>query len=366
MFKEFLYPLVQYFTPFNIFQYITFRAAYASITALLVTFICAPAIIAWLRQKKLGESIRGDGPQTHQAKSGTPTMGGLLIIISTVVAVLLWQDLRQIYTWIGLLAVLGFGGIGFLDDYIKVFKKNKAGLSGKAKLVGQFTVALVICVLLYANGAKMPDGGNLAGHLYLPFLKDPVLDMGWLFIPFGMILLTFFSNAVNLTDGLDGLATGLAIFAALAFAIISYVTGRADWSDYLQFPHIIGAGEMTVLSLALLGACVGFLWYNSNPAEIFMGDTGSLMIGGVLGFLALMLKKEVLLIIIGGVFVLEGLSVMIQVGSFKLRKGKRVFLMAPLHHHFELKGWAENKVVMRFWILGGLFAILSLTTLKIH
>jgi phospho-N-acetylmuramoyl-pentapeptide-transferase len=360
MFKEFLFPLVEYFSPFNIFQYITFRAAYASITALLVTFIFAPGIIAWLRRKKLGETIRTDGPQSHQSKSGTPSMGGILIIISTVISVLLWQDLHQVHTWIGLLAIVGFGGIGFLDDYIKIFRKNKAGLPGRAKLVGQFAVSLAICVLLYLNSGKYQT------YLYLPFLKEPILDMSWVFIPFGILLLVFFSNAVNLTDGLDGLATGLAIMAALAFAVISYISGRADWSEYLQFPQIAGAGEMTVLILALIGACIGFLWYNSNPAEIFMGDTGSLMLGGVLGFLALMLKKEVLLVIIGGVFVMEGLSVMIQVASFKLRKGKRVFLMAPLHHHFELKGWAENKVVLRFWILGGLFAILSLSTLKIH
>lgn len=366
MFKEFLYPLVQYFTPFNIFQYITFRAAYAAITALLVTFVLAPPIIAYLRRKKLGESIRGDGPQSHQSKSGTPTMGGILMIISTVLAVLLWQDLRSSYTWIALLAIAGFGGVGLIDDYIKVFRKNKAGLSGKAKLVGQFTVAFLVCLALFLNGLHSDGGRNVVSYLYLPFLKDHVLDLGWLFIPFGMVFLVFFSNAVNLTDGLDGLATGLAIPVALTFAILGYVTGRADWSAYLGFPHVAAASEMTVVSLAVLGACVGFLWYNSHPAEIFMGDTGSLMLGGAFGFMALMVKKEILLFIVGGVFVMEALSVMIQVASFKLRKGKRVFLMAPLHHHFEMKGWAENKVVMRFWILGGLFAILSVTTLKIH
>ena len=360
MFKEFLYPLVQYFTPFNIFQYITFRGAYAAITALLLTFVMAPPIIAYLRRKKLGESIRSDGPQSHQSKSGTPTMGGILLIISTIVAVLLWQDLRSVYTWIALLAIVGFGGVGFVDDYIKVFRKKKSGLSGKAKLVGQFAIAFLVCWLLFINGK------HFASYLYLPFLKEPVLDMGWMIIPFGMLLLVFFTNSVNLTDGLDGLATGLAIPVTITFAVLSYITGRVDWSTYLGFPHLAAASEMTVLSLAVTGACVGFLWYNSHPAEIFMGDTGSLMLGGVLGFLALMLKKEILLFIVGGVFVLEGVSVMLQVASYKLRKGKRIFLMAPLHHHFELKGWAENKVVMRFWILGGLFAILSLTTLKIH
>ncbi len=359
MFKELLYPLVKYFTPFNIFQYITFRAAYAAITALLLTFVFAPLIIRLLLKKKLGETIRGDGPQSHLGKAGTPTMGGVMIIISTFISVLLWQDLRQWYTWLGILAVLGFGAVGFIDDYIKVFKKDKRGLSGKAKLLGQFVLGFLISFLLYLYGDKA-----FATDLYLPFLKEPVLQLGFWYVPFGMLLIVFFSNAVNLTDGLDGLATGLVLMAVLTFAIICYVTGRADWSGYLGLPFIPGAGEMTVLALAMAGACVGFLWYNSNPAEIFMGDTGSLMMGGVLAVMSMAVKKEVLLWIVGGVFVMEALSVIIQVASFKLRK-KRVFLMAPLHHHFELKGWAESKVVLRFWILGGMFAILSLSTLKI-
>lgn len=360
MFKEFLYPLVQYFTPFNIFQYITFRAAFATITALLVTFLIAPKLIAFLRKKKLGESIRSDGPQTHHAKSGTPTMGGIMIAISTLVAVFLWQDLRQPYTWMGILVIIGFGLVGFIDDYIKVFKKNKEGLSAKSKLIGQFLVSFAVSLWIFLNQNQFTT------DLYIPFVKEAVLDLSYFYIPFAMLLLVFFSNAVNMADGLDGLATGLVLFVAITYAIIAYVTGRVDWSEYLQVPYIPGAGEMTILALALAGACIGFLWYNSNPAEIFMGDTGSLMMGGTLAFMALMLKKEVLLVIVGGVLVIEAFSVMIQIGVFKLTKGKkRVFLMAPIHHHFELKGWAESKVVIRFWILGGLFAILGLSTFKI-
>lgn len=359
MFKEVFYPLVKFFTPFNIFQYITFRAAYAALSALLITFICAPLIIRYLRKKKLGEGIRADGPQTHLGKAGTPTMGGLMIVLSTVLAVVLWQDLRQLYTWLGLLTILGFGGIGFLDDYIKVFRKKKEGLSGKAKLILQFSVSFVICLLFYLYG-----NSDYATKIFVPFFKESILDLGPWYIPFGMLLMVWFSNAVNLSDGLDGLATGLVLMATLALGLIAYATGRIDWSGYLLLPFIPEASEMTVLAFALVGACVGFLWYNSSPAEIFMGDTGSLMMGGTLAFLSMTIKKEILLFIIGGVFVIEAVSVVLQVASYKLRK-KRIFLMAPLHHHFELKGWAETKVVMRFWILGGMFAILGLSTLKI-
>jgi len=362
--EELLYPLVKYFTPFNIFQYITFRAAYAAITALLITFLVAPPIIAALRQKKLGESIRLDGPQTHLGKAGTPTMGGLLIIISTVVAVVLWQNPHSIFTWIGLIAIIGFGALGFWDDAIKVFRKNKEGLNSWLKIAGQVFVAGIICVLLYVHGLDSPESSKQSS-LFVPFIKNAVLDLGVLWIPFGIFWLVGFSNAVNLTDGLDGLATGLMIMVALTLAVIAYMSGRADFAQYLNIQFIPEGGEIAVLCLALVGACVGFIWFNGNPAEIFMGDTGSLMLGGTLGAISLMIKKEVLLVIIGGVFVMEGASVIIQVVSYKLRK-KRVFLMAPLHHHFEMKGWAENKVVMRFWILGGMFAILALSTLKIQ
>lgn len=359
MFKELLFPLTRYFTPFNVFQYITFRGAYAAITALLVAFLFGPATIAMLRRLRFGEEIRSDGPQTHLAKSGTPTMGGVLIIASIVLAGVLWMDIRRIQTWIGLGSVVGFGCIGMVDDLRKIRGGNKDGLRAKTKILGQLLVSGAIAGVLLASGG--PD----TTLLYLPFLKQPVLDMGLWYIPFAMVLLVGTTNAVNLTDGLDGLATGLVLMVSLTFAVLAYVTGRVDFSAYLQIPFLAGSGELAILSLAVAGACVGFLWFNSHPAEIMMGDTGSLALGGVIGALALMIKKEVLLVIVGGVFVMEAISVIIQVVSFKTR-GKRVFRMAPIHHHFELLGWSESKVVLRLWILGGLFAILSLSTLKIR
>jgi len=288
-------------------------------------------------------------------------MGGALILVSIAISTLLWADLRNRYVWVTLLVTLAFGGIGFVDDYKKLVLRNSKGLAARHKYLGQSLFGFAAALYLFKT-ASLPAETTFI----VPFFKNILLDMGWFYVVMTYFVIVGTSNAVNLTDGLDGLATGLAIPVAITFAILSYVTGRADWSSYLGFPHIGAASEMTVVSLALVGACVGFLWYNSHPAEIFMGDTGSLMLGGIMGFLALMLKKEILLLIVGGVFVMEGISVMLQVASYKLRKGKRIFLMAPLHHHFEMKGWAENKVVMRFWILGGLFAILSLTTLKIH
>ena len=359
MFKEFLFPLVRHFTPFNIFQYITFRSAYAAVTSLLIVFLLGPRIIGVLRRLKAGQEVRSDGPKTHLVKSGTPTMGGVMIIMAIVVSVLLWQDIRNMYTWIMLFATLGFGAVGFIDDGLKIFRKNSRGLSVRVKLMGQFTVATTIATLLFIY--KTP----YTTLLYVPMFKGPVFDLGLLWIPFAVLLQVGFSNAVNLTDGLDGLATGLVIMVGIAFAVLSYLSGRADFATYLQIPHLPGAGELTVLCLAYVGAAVGFLWYNTHPAEVMMGDTGSLALGGILGALSLLVKKEILLLVIGGVFVMEAVSVMLQVGYFKLT-GKRVFLMAPLHHHFELKGWPEVKVVVRFWILGGLFVILSLSTLKIQ
>lgn len=359
MFKEFLYPLTNVFTPFNVFQYITFRAAYAAVTSLLITFLFGPWTIRMLHRLRFGEEIRSDGPETHHAKSGTPTMGGVLIIVSIVISAILWLDISVVYTWIGLLAVVGFGMIGMTDDARKIRRKNKDGLSGWYKIAGQFTVALAIALLLYRFGNEN------ATKLYLPFMKNAVADLGIWYVPFAVLILVGTSNAVNLTDGLDGLATGLVLMVGLTFAVLSYVTGRVDYAEYLQIPYLPGGGELAILSLAVVGACVGFLWFNGHPAEIMMGDTGSLSLGGVIGALALMTKKEILLIIIGGVFVLEALSVIIQVVSFKSR-GRRVFRMAPIHHHFELLGWPESKVVLRMWILGGLFAILGLSTLKIR
>jgi phospho-N-acetylmuramoyl-pentapeptide-transferase len=354
-----LYPLVRYIGFFNIFQYITFRAAYAALTALLLSLLLGPWLIRKLRELKAGEAIRADGPKTHMSKSGTPTMGGVLILSTTVISVLIWQDLANLYTWILLGATVGFGLIGFLDDYLKVFRKKASGLRAGLKFSGQTVVALTVALVLFLH----PNQHTTL--LYLPFLKSPVLDMGLLYVPFATVLLVGFSNAINLTDGLDGLATGLVIMVALTFAVLSYLAGRADYAAYLQIPFIRHSWEISVYSLALVGAGVGFLWFNSHPAEIMMGDTGSLSLGGVIGVIALIIKKEILLFIVGGVFVLEVVSVIVQIVSFKLT-GKRVFKMAPLHHHFELMGWSESKVVTRFWILGGLFAILSLSTLKIQ
>jgi phospho-N-acetylmuramoyl-pentapeptide-transferase len=359
MFKEFLFPLVKHFSPFNIFQYITFRAAYAAVTALLLCFLLGPRVIKRLRLLKAGQEIREDGPKTHLAKSGTPTMGGIMIVFAIVVSVLLWQDLRNMYTWIMVIAILGFGFLGFVDDMLKISRKNSQGLSARVKFAGQVVVAAVIAVILYIN--KTP----YTTLLYVPMFKEAVLDMSILWIPFAVLLQVGFSNAVNLTDGLDGLATGLVIMAGIAFAALCYLSGRADFAAYLQIPYVAGAGELSVLCFAYVGASVGFLYYNAWPAEIMMGDTGSLSLGGVLGVLSLLVKKELLLLIIGGVFVIEAASVMIQVGYYKMTR-RRIWLMTPIHHSFELKGWSETKVVVRFWILGGLFLILGLSTLKIQ
>ncbi len=359
LFKELVYPLVQYFTPFNVFRYITLRAAYAAGTALLVCFVFGPRIIEVLRRRRMGEEIRDDGPKTHLAKSGTPTMGGLMIILAITVSAVLWMNVRNLYAWVGLLTILAFGAIGLIDDMLKHRRHDTSGLRGRIKLAGQIGVSLAVALTLYHGG------DHHTTLLYFPFLKHAVLDLSWLYIPFAVLLLVSTTNAVNLTDGLDGLAAGLVIMSGLTLTILAYVTGRVDFAGYLQIPYVVGAGELAVLGLGVVGAAIGFLWYNAHPAEVMMGDTGSLALGGALGVMALMLKKEVLLIVIGGVFVIEVMSVIIQVVSYRLR-GKRVFLMAPLHHHFELKGWPECKVVLRLWILGGLFAILSLSTLKLR
>jgi phospho-N-acetylmuramoyl-pentapeptide-transferase len=359
LFLKLLYPLVKYFTFFNIFQYITFRAAYAALTALALALLCGPWLIRRLKAWNLGESIRSDGPKSHQAKSGTPTMGGILILGSLLASSLLWMDLGNLYTRLVLLATAGFGAVGFMDDYLKKFRKGSRGLTAGLKFSAQIALSLGIVLLLYFNR------GEHTTLLYIPFFKKAVVDLGWLYIPFATLLLVGYSNGVNLTDGLDGLAIGLVIMVGLTLAVLTYLTGRADYAAYLQIPFVKGSWDLAVYSLALVGSSVGFLWFNSHPAELMMGDTGSLALGGVIGVISLAIKKEILLFLLGGVFVLEVLSVAIQVASFQLT-GKRVFKMAPLHHHFELLGWPESKVVTRFWILGGLFAILGLSTLKIQ
>jgi len=359
MFYELIELLYSIFTPFRVFSYLTFRSAFAAITTLLICFVFGGRIIEFLRSLKVGQSIRSDGPQTHLLKSGTPTMGGIFIIISVVIAMLFWGNLQNKAIWITLGAFLAFGAIGFIDDYLKVKKHNSEGLPAWGKLAGQFAAAIAVVIIIYITG------GDNTTALYIPFFKEPVLDMGWLWIPFAVLLIVGESNAVNFSDGLDGLLAGLLIVVFLTLAVLTYITGRIDYSEYLGIPHIPEAGELTVFCLAAAGACVGFLWFNAHPAEVFMGDVGSLSLGGVIAVISLITKKEILILVIGGVFVLEIASVIIQVISFKLRK-KRVFKMAPLHHHFELMGWSETKTVIRFWILGGLFAIIALSTLKIQ
>jgi phospho-N-acetylmuramoyl-pentapeptide-transferase len=359
VFLKFIYPLVKYFTPLNVFQYLTFRGAYAALTTLLICFIFGPRIIEALRRLKIGQAIRGDGPATHLKKDGTPTMGGVFIIFSVLVSMLLWQDLNNPMVLLVMGAFTGFALIGFLDDYLKVTRHNSDGLPAWGKLAGQFIVALAIVLYLYFTGDEETT------YLYIPFFKNPVVDLGVLWVPYGVLLVMGESNAVNFSDGLDGLLAGLLILVFITLTILTYLTGRADYSAYLGIPYIPGAGELTVFCLAAVGACIGFLWFNAHPAEVFMGDVGSLSLGGVVAVISLIIKKEILILIIGGVFVLEILSVIIQVISFKLRK-KRVFKMAPLHHHFEETGWPETRVVIRFWILGGLFAIIALSTLKIQ
>jgi len=363
VFYEWIYPLhnIHGLSALNVFRYITFRAAYAAITALLVCFALGPPMIEWLRRVKLGQKIRAEGPQAHQVKAGTPTMGGLLIVTAIVVPTLLWGNFHSRPMWLALLATVWLGALGFLDDYLRVVKGLPNGLLGRYKLVGQITLGALLGIALIV----WPESGLSPTTTHVPFLKFRYIDFGLLFVPFVILVITASSNAVNLTDGLDGLASGLVAIAAIAFAGMSYVSGHAKFSGYLNITYLPQAGELTVFCAAVLGATLGFLWYNCHPADVFMGDTGSLSLGGALGAVAVLIKREFWLVVVGGVFVAEALSVMLQVASFKLR-GRRIFLMSPLHHHFELKGWAESRVVLRFYIAGALLALLSLSTFKIQ
>jgi len=341
----------------NLIRYISFRAGAASATALLIGLLLGPAFIRWLRAKQgKGQPIRADGPQSHLAKVGTPTMGGLLILISAFVSVLLWMDLKNPYVWACLLVTAGFGLIGFLDDYDKVKKAHHAGLSGKMRLAMEFLIAGVATWLMTRNAGT---------HLYLPFVQGPVVDLGWAYIAFGAFVIVAFGNAVNLTDGLDGLATMPVIIASIAFLLIAYLVGNAKFAAYLGIPHFLGVGDLTVLLLAIVGAGLAFLWFNAPPAAVFMGDTGSLALGGALGAVSVATHHEFVLAIVGGIFVVEALSVVIQVAVYK-RTGKRVFLMAPIHHHFEQLGWSEPTVVIRFWIISFVLALAGLSTLKLR
>lgn len=359
MLKFLFNPLVDIINGFNVFQYISFRSAYAAVTALLISFLCGPWVIKKITQLKLGQEIRVDGPKTHLSKAGTPTMGGVLILIAFIVSVLLWQELTYSYTWIILLTAIGFGSLGFIDDFLKITRKNSSGMRARVKFLGQIAISTLLMIIIYL------EKNNETTQLYIPFLKNPVFDLGILYIPFGVLMISGVSNSVNITDGLDGLASGLTVIALMALLGLSYLSGHSEFARYLIIPYLPQAGELTIASSALLGACIGFLWFNAHPAEIMMGDTGSLTLGALLAVLSILLKKELLFLIIGGVFVMEILSVIIQVLYFKKTR-RRVFLMAPLHHHFELSGWQESKVVTRFWILGGMFAILGLSTLKIQ
>ena len=361
MFYHLFTPLSDAFSAFNLFRYITFRSAYAVVTALVIAIWFGPAIVAALKRRQIRESIRREGPQSHLSKEGTPTMGGIIIILSIVVPTLLWADLTNRYIQLILAVTVGMGFIGWIDDYYKAVKGQPKGLVAKKKLAGQLVLGLLLGIILYV----WPPAPEFTTSTDIPFLKNVVLPLGILYIPFVLIVVTGTSNAVNLSDGLDGLAIGLSGIAFIAFAAICYVTGRADFSHYLAITYLPGAGELTIYCAATLGAALGFLWFNSYPAEVFMGDTGALALGGALGAVAILVKKELLLVILGGVFVVEALSVIVQVLSFRYT-GKRVFRMAPLHHHFELLGWSEPKVVVRFWIIGAICALITLSTLKIR
>jgi phospho-N-acetylmuramoyl-pentapeptide-transferase len=360
MLYHLLYPLHDKFSGFNVFRYITFRSAGAVLTALIVSFVLAPSMIAWLRRLKVGQHVRDDGPQTHLAKQGTPTMGGLLIVAALVSSVLLWSDLTNKYVWVVLFATLAFGGIGFWDDYLKVVKKRSTGLRAVQKFGLQILASAVIGFFLYFNPSD-PNSTSLS----VPFLKRLFLDLGWFYVPFVVVVIVGSSNAVNLTDGLDGLAIGLVGIAATANAVIVYLGGNKIIADYLKILYIPGSGELAIFCGALLGASLGFLWYNAHPAEVFMGDVGSLSLGGALGTLAVVTKHELILVIVGGLFVIETISVILQVASYKLT-GKRIFKMAPIHHHFEQIGWPESKVIARFWIVGIILALISISTLKLR
>ncbi len=354
MLYHLLYP------PLNVVQYITVRTAAAGITAFLISLVVGPWLIRTLRGFQIGQVVRDD-LAGHRSKAGTPTMGGVLILTAATVPTLAWGDLTNAYVWIAILSMIAFGLVGFLDDYLKIVRRDHNGLRPRYKLLGQAVVALAVgLALLWMTGREIYDT-----ELVLPFFKQLTPDLGWLYVPFGMLVMVFFSNAVNLTDGLDGLAISLFIVAAAAMTALAYVTGHATFAEYLLLTHVAPAAELTVFCGALVGAGLGFLWYNSHPAEIFMGDVGSLALGGALGTVAILIKQELLLPIVGAVFVIELLSVVIQVGSFKLT-GQRVFRMAPLHHHCELIGWSEPKVISRFLIAAVVFACFSLATLKLR
>ncbi len=360
MFYHFILPLKEYVSFLRLFQYITFRSAYAALTALLIVLIFGNLMIRWLKKLRFGEEIRELGPESHKAKAGTPTMGGFIILIAVLVSIALWGNFLNHYLVVLIVSTVLLGALGFVDDYIKSVKKRKDGVPARVKFGIQVLIAAVSVMVIYSY----PSNGLHGTTLFVPFINEPIWDMKILWIFFAVIVIVGFSNAVNLTDGLDGLAIGTVSIVLVSMAIMTYLTGHSKIAAYLRIPYIPESAELTVYLSALIGASLGYLWFNSNPASVFMGDTGALALGGIIGTVAVMIKKEFFLVIVGGVFVIEALSVMIQVASFKLR-GKRVFKMAPIHHHFELSGWPEQKVVVRMWIVGIILAILGLSSLKI-
>ncbi len=361
MLYHLLFPFHTQLSILNVTRYITFRTAAASITALVLSLLLGPWMIRKLRDFQVGQVIRHEGPSTHRVKAGTPTMGGLLILVSALVPTLLWVDLTNLYVWIAMLTTVSFGAIGFFDDYLKVTRRSHHGLRPRYKLLAQVIVALAVGLAL----VMLAERNLYSTRLIFPFFKSLIPDLSWGFVPFVVLVLVGSSNAVNLTDGLDGLAISAFAISAGAFTALAYVTGHRVLAEYLLLVRFAPAAELTIFCGSLVGASLGFLWYNSYPAEVFMGDVGSLALGGALGTVAILIKQELLLPIVGGIFVLEALSVIIQVGSFKLR-GRRVFKMAPLHHHFELLGWSEPKIISRFLIVAVVFALFSLTTLKLR
>ena len=353
-----LYGLHEAFGPLNVFRYVTFRAVVGMLTALLLALFLGPRIIEALRRLRVGQAIREDGPQSHHKKAGTPTMGGALILFALAVSTVAWADPASVGVWVVLGVTLGFGAVGFVDDYRKVIRRNSKGLSARLKFWSLVVIATAGCLVLWAQP-------GFDTRLAIPFFKSLRPDLGIFYLPFAVFVIVGTSNAVNLTDGLDGLAIGPVITASLTYVIFAYVAGNSRISGYLQIPFVPGAGELAVFCAGMAGAALGFLWYNAYPAQVFMGDVGSLALGGALGTVAVVSKFEVVLAVVGGVFVAETLSVMLQVASFKTRR-KRIFRMAPIHHHFELKGWAEPKIIVRFWIVSIILALLALTTLKLR
>jgi phospho-N-acetylmuramoyl-pentapeptide-transferase len=359
MLYHLLYPLHTNFIGFNVFRYITFRAICGAVTAFLILLVFGPMFIRAIKRRQIGQVVRDDGPETHLKKQGVPTMGGLLIICSIILSTLLWARLDNPLVWLLMFITLFFGGIGAYDDLQKVNKKSSAGLSARGKLLLQIGGAAVVGLFIFLHP-------SYDGQLSLPFLKNVQPDLGWFYIVFAVIVIVGASNAVNLTDGLDGLAAGPTVVSAAVYLIFCYLAGHVVLAEYLQIPYVQGSGELAIFCGAIVGGCLGFLWFNAYPAQIFMGDTGSLALGGALGAIAIIIKQEFLLAIVGGIFVMEALSVIMQVGYFKMTNGKRIFLMAPFHHHFEKKGWHEPKVVVRFWIVSIILGLFALATLKLR